>query len=140
VAAGGSVTLNALIVDDAGSPATEPVDVEFFDVDGILIGQARSEHGVASIQYVPRASSPQIGTVEPITITVDGESVAGLAIHGSGFSIDATLTINGVPTTESGVVYEVEDASTILVVTDGSTMATVSVTNPGGATSNVVRL
>jgi hypothetical protein len=57
VAAGGAVTLNALITDAAGNLSDQPVPVEFFDGDGRSLGTAMSTHGVATLQYVPVANA-----------------------------------------------------------------------------------
>lgn len=135
VTAGGAITLNAVITDAAGNPSTEPVSVELFDGDGRSLGTATSEHGVATLQYVPTASSPVIDRVEHTELTRDDETLPGIEVFGSGFSVDAEIRIDGEPISELGVAYNVRSSSSILIALDAEPGTAVEVTNPGGATS-----
>jgi hypothetical protein len=135
VTAGGAITLNAVITDAAGNPSREPVSVELFDGDGRSLGTATSEHGVATLQYVPTASSPVIDRVEPTELTREDETLPGIEVFGSGFSVDAEIRIDGELISDLDVAYNVRTASSILIALDAEAGTVVEVTNPGGAAS-----
>jgi hypothetical protein len=135
VTAGGAITLNAVITDAAGNPSLEPIPVEMFDGDGRSLGTATSEHGIATLQYVPTASSPVIDRVEPTELMREDATFPGIEVLGSGFSVDAEIRIDGELLSEMDVAYNVRSASSILIALDAEAGTVVEVTNPGGAVS-----
>jgi hypothetical protein len=140
VAAGGAVTLSAVVSDAMGNASSEPVEIEFFDGEGTSLGRGRTQHGVATLQYVPEPSAPRIERVAATELTRDDETFPGIEIVGSGFSVDAEITIDGELIDPEQVAYDVKSARSILVAVEGDEGTTVQLRNPGGAQSEAVAI
>jgi hypothetical protein len=136
VASGGSVTLNALVLDEHGNFVDEPVKVRFVDGDGREIGSAMSKRGVAALQYVPTPSEPVITSAQLVDLTLsDGEVTRGVYIAGSGFSADAQVFVDGNLLDEESAPRRVVSSREILVAHAALEGSSVRVVNPGGASS-----
>lgn len=135
VTAGGAITLNAVVTDASGNPSPEPVAIELFDGEGRSLGTVTSEHGVATLQYVPTASSPKIDRVVPTELTREDETFPGIEVLGSGFSVDAEILIDGEPIADQDIAYNVRSSSSILIALDAEPGTTIEIANPGGASA-----
>jgi hypothetical protein len=84
------------------------------------------------------ASEPVIDRVIVTALTVGDETVRGISIEGSGFSVDAEIRIDGEAITSEDTDYDVQTSSTILVARELAVGTKVQVVNPGGAMSDAV--
>jgi len=134
---GGPASLTVQVTDDTGRVVKRPFGVRFVDAEGNSIGTAESERSSALFQYVPVPSEPKLLLVTQTTITVGGQSRAGVVVAGTGFSRDAQVSVDG---TELVVDrdFQVKDPEGILVVLTNTAAGThtLSVRNPEGTVTD----
>jgi hypothetical protein len=133
VASGGAVTLNAVLRDESGNVTHAPARVKFFDSQGDLLGSASADRGVATFQYVPVPSVPEIESIESVTLTLEnGAELPGVAIVGRGFSNEAEVLLDGKHLDANDGDYAVVASRRILVAVDPQMSTEFLVRNPGG--------
>lgn len=136
IASGGSVALNAVVVDDHGNPVEKVVHVRFEDAFGKVLGEADTEHGVAMFQYVPLASTPEISAVvQALLRRSDTTLQPGVAIEGGGFSGELAIFADGVLLDLEEHPRTVLSSTRILLGTQLPVGTRVHVVNPGGQRS-----
>jgi hypothetical protein len=141
ITSGGSVALNAFVADDSGNPVDQPFMVRFEDGAGNMLGNAMTQDGFASLQYVPSATSPTIHTVTHVQLVQsDKSTLNGTSIDGSGFSANCGIYLDGTLLDPMQVKRAVKASSSILVAMALPVGGEVVVVNPGGQQSNRVHV
>jgi hypothetical protein len=136
IASGGSAALNARVVDANGNTVTAPAHVTFEDGDGNRLGEADTNHGVATIECVPVASTPGLTSVERTTLVrSDDTQAAGIIVMGTNLSVDIAVYANGA-LVDTSAQRDPRSANEVRIAADIPAGATVHVVNPGGQESN----
>lgn len=100
-----------------------------------MLGQAKTESGVASVQFIPQASKPVVERAVRTEIERnDGTTSDGTAIIGSGFSVGCAVYVDSALLPDS-VEKEVSNSTKIYVAQSLPLGAEVVVMNPAGAQS-----
>jgi uncharacterized protein (TIGR03437 family) len=123
----------------SGNQVTANVDASLIVSQGSVSISVRNPDGTTSntLSFTINAPTPAIWALSPNSATAGGPSFT-VTINGSGFLSGSTLVWNSSSLTTSFVNFNQLTASVPanLIATQGS--ARVTVTNPGGAASNVV--
>lgn len=137
VASGGAITLSAAAMDEHGNIVDAPARVRFVDADGEDIGVAETTGGVATLQYVPVPSQPEVTRVTSVELEIGDETLPGIRIEGKGLSLDAEVYVDGAlldPELPRGTPSSAE----LLIAHAVKAGTPVHVVNPGGLASDPV--
>jgi hypothetical protein len=141
IVSGGSVALNVIVLDKDGNPVDAPTHVHFQDGDGMPIGDVQTRYSVATVQYVPSASTPVLKSATLSTLThSDGTTVPGFILEGSGISVNAEIYADDNLLDPKSVPRDIHSSSEVLVATTLAVGTHVHVVNPGGQRSNDVQV
>jgi hypothetical protein len=105
------------------------------------IGDVQTRYSVATVQYVPSASTPVLKSATLSTLThSDGTTVPGFILEGSGISVNAEIYADDNLLDPKSVPRDIHSSSEVLVATTLAVGTHVHVVNPGGQRSNDVQV
>ena len=138
VASGGAVALNVAVTDGMGNPTDEVTRVWFEDGQGNMLGMAETEYGVATLHFVPEASTPALTGAEQVELQrEDGSALRGTRLTGNSISVDVSVYANGELLDRDTVARQVT-ASEVLLATELPVGTPVYLENPGSMRSHEV--
>lgn len=145
VRSGGPATFNAILADDNGFRVEEALTWRLFDPYGVEVASVQSDDGAASFQLIPQNYTPEVTSIEAISVTVGGEDQPGYRLQGRAISRDATIRVNGQILEDRGYLYTVVSADDVAIAVSNGTPLnsgelTVEVVNPDGSSSGRVSL
>jgi hypothetical protein len=139
-ASGSPASLSVGVVDESGRLVKRPYSVSFIDAECNDIDTIDAERGIARYQYVPEPTRPIIKSVKPKKLGLDGKELPGLTIAGTGFSVDAKVSVADVPISEESNINVKSPEEILVALPNGITSGSVEVIveNPDGLRSTAI--
>lgn len=139
-ASGAPTTLSVGVVDENNRLIQRPFTALFTDADGNEIGSVDAEGGIARLQYIPAPTQPTLTEVTAATLLLNDVETPGIELTGTGFSVDATVVVNGISLSEDNEISVVSPESILAILPADMTAGTIEVVveNPSGYETNAV--
>jgi hypothetical protein len=136
-ASGAPATLSAGAIDENGRLIQRPFTAVFIDAEGNEIGSAEAKGGIARFQYIPQPTVPIITAATSTAVLLNDVEVPGFELAGTGFSVDASVTIGGRSLSAADEIGVLSPERIVVVLPDDISSGTyeVVVENPDGLAS-----